>query len=104
MRKDIGWAKRFLLLLFVPLYLVAIALFFIKYVIAILFMPKEAWRLAVSFDRLANAVFGGSMNETISARAGKSKEESLCACVLCKFLDLFDKDHCAKEAIKCRNK
>ncbi|UTS51987.1 hypothetical protein [Synechococcus phage BUCT-ZZ01] len=68
--------------------------------ISIIAMPSEAWRLAVSFDKLANTVFGGSINETISKRAGRVKEQNLTACVLCKFLDVFDKDHCAKELRK----
>lgn len=59
-------------------------------------MRDEAWRLAVAFDRLANAGLGGDENETISSRANRSKDKFLSACVLCRFLDLFDKDHCEK--------
>lgn len=89
--------KRIILLVaLIPVFIIGFFLFSIKYILSIVFMPKEAWRLAIAFDSLCNAVFGGNHTQTISERAGKAKEESLTACVLCKFLDLFDKDHCEK--------
>ncbi|MEK1941813.1 MAG: hypothetical protein AAAB16_15700 [Pseudomonas sp.] len=58
---------------------------------------KRAWTLGVAHDQLANAAFGGSVDETISSRAGKAaREGKRWACVLCKFLDRFDKEHCEK--------
>jgi len=50
-----------------------------------------------AFDRLANAITGGSGDETISSRLGKAQAKgSRFACVLCRVLDLFEKGHCAK--------
>ena len=88
--------KKFLLLLLVPIFTLSFILFILRYTLAVLFMPKEAMRLAIAFDMLSNAVFGGNENETISKRCGKILEDSLGACVLCKFLDIFEKDHCKK--------
>lgn len=48
-----------------------------------------------ALDRLANAVTGGAGDETISSRAGKAQEKGKrWACVLCRMLDLFQRDHC----------
>jgi hypothetical protein len=48
-------------------------------------------------DRALNVAFGGSSDETMSSRAGKGmKEGKAWACVLCKFLNLFQQDHCLK--------
>jgi hypothetical protein len=55
----------------------------------------RAQRLAVSFDQLANAAFGGNEDETISSRAGKAARDGRrWACVLCKLLDWFQPNHC----------
>lgn len=56
--------------------------------------PK-AWRLAKAFDRVGNAATGGSDTETVSSRANRAKTEGRrWGCVLCKLLDIFEKDHC----------
>jgi len=63
--------------------------------VAVLFNSARAWRLAVSFDQLANTAFGGHEDETISSRAGKAARKGKpWACVLCRLLDWFDPDHC----------
>lgn len=65
--------------------------------IAILGNSARAWKLAVSYDQLANTAFGGHEDETISSRAGKeARKGTRWACVLCKFLDRFDPGHCEK--------
>jgi len=65
--------------------------------LAILSGSKRAWTLAVSYDQLANAAFGGSEDETISSRAGKAaREGKRWGCVLCKLLDRLDAGHCEK--------
>jgi hypothetical protein len=47
------------------------------------------------FDEFVNSIFDGRRNETISSRAGHAKKEGkLWGCVLCGFLDLFQKGHC----------
>jgi len=63
--------------------------------VSVLFGSGRAWRLAVSFDQLANTAFGGDEDETISSRAAKAaREHRAWGCVLCKALDWFEKDHC----------
>ena len=53
------------------------------------------WRLAVSYDQLANTAFGGDEDETISSRAEKARRKGRrWGCVLCRVLDWLDKDHC----------
>ncbi|MYM32275.1 hypothetical protein GTP58_28485 [Duganella sp. CY15W] len=65
--------------------------------VAILGGSKRAWRIAIAFDQLANAATGGSEDETISSRAYRgSVEKRRVWCVLCRLLDLIEKDHCKK--------
>lgn len=48
-------------------------------------------------DEGFNVLTGGDANETMSSRAGKAQANGRrWACVLCRFLDLFQKDHCKK--------
>lgn len=55
----------------------------------------RAWRIAVAYDRTMNAATGGSDRETISSRAYRGSNEGVRRwCVLCRFLDLLQKDHC----------
>lgn len=60
-------------------------------------IKQYVWNFLSAVDRVANALTGGSPDETISSRAGKAQAAGKTwACVLCKFLDLFDKNHCKK--------
>jgi hypothetical protein len=36
---------------------------------------RRAWRIAIGFDQLANATFGGDEDETISSRCWRYREE-----------------------------
>lgn len=59
------------------------------------------WRYIMNWlrwwDEGLNVLTGGDANETMSSRAGKGlKEGKRWACVLCRFLDLFQRDHCAR--------
>lgn len=66
---------------------------------AILIAPNgtRAHDIALGFDRLGNSATGGNGQETISSRAGRLMSEKRgWACVLCKFLDMIQKDHCKK--------
>lgn len=57
----------------------------------------RAWRIIISFDQLMNVATGGSEDETISSRAYRGmREGSRGWCLLCRFLDLIEKDHCQK--------
>jgi len=54
-------------------------------------------RILISIDQLGNTLTGGDPDETISSRAGKARREGKWwGCQLCRFLDLFQKDHCEK--------
>ncbi|HBD36756.1 MULTISPECIES: hypothetical protein [unclassified Cupriavidus] len=48
-------------------------------------------------DEGLNVLTGGDANETMSSRAGKGmREGKRWACLLCRFLDLFQRDHCIR--------
>lgn len=62
-------------------------------------MKPAAWgrNLLLGLDQLANAVLRGDPDETISSRAAKAQVRGKAwGCVLCRVLDVFDRDHCAK--------
>ena len=88
--------KRIYLILLFPLLVLALAWWTIKYLWAIAFAPDHAWDLAISADQLANAAFNGNVDETISSRAGRHKDDERWACILCWLLNHIDKDHCEK--------
>lgn len=88
--------KRLYLILLFPLLTLALAWWVIKFVWCVIVNPKEAWRLAVSADQLANAAFNGMEDETISSRAGRHKDNEKWACWLCWLLDHIDPNHCEK--------
>lgn len=53
--------------------------------------------ILIGLDQLANAILFGDPRETISSRSDKAmKEGKKWGCTLCKFLALFQKDHCQK--------
>lgn len=52
-------------------------------------------RIAVAIDQLFNTLVNGSEDETISSRAYKAAlNGERWGCVLCRFLDWLDKNHC----------
>ncbi|WP_059412652.1 hypothetical protein [Cupriavidus basilensis] len=60
-------------------------------------MRKYLLNLLIALDQGANTLLGGDPDETISSRAGKGQAEGKrWACVLCRFLDWFERDHCTK--------
>lgn len=55
------------------------------------------WRVFISIDEFANVLIGGPVGETISTRAYKAMiAGETWGCVLCRILDVFQKDHCLK--------
>lgn len=51
-------------------------------------------------DEGGNVLLGGDPHETLSSRAGKAQTQNKrWACILCKFLNLFQKDHCQKSIL-----
>ncbi|WP_454731500.1 MULTISPECIES: hypothetical protein [Cupriavidus] len=60
-------------------------------------MRKYLLNLLIAIDQGANTLLGGDPDETISSRAGKGQAEGKrWACVLCRFLDWFERGHCTK--------
>lgn len=60
-------------------------------------MKQYVWNIMIAIDQFWNTVLKGDPDETISSRAGKAAQQNQkWACVLCKFLDLFEKGHCIK--------
>jgi hypothetical protein len=54
-------------------------------------------RLFVAADQFVNVLFGGDEDETVSSRVAKDRDRGrIVGCVLCRFLDLFDPNHCDK--------
>jgi hypothetical protein len=88
--------KRLWLVLLLPVLLLALTWWLVKYLWAIVFAPNHAWALAISVDQTANAAFNGNPDETISSRAGRHVNDEQWACWLCWLLDKVDPDHCQK--------
>lgn len=58
-------------------------------------MKKYLINLLIATDEWVNTLFGGSPDETISFRVAIMRAEGKqFGCIFCKFLDLFQKDHC----------
>lgn len=56
---------------------------------------KYSLNVLISVDQLFNALAAGDPDETISSRAGKAaRQGKRWGCLLCRFLSLFEKDHC----------
>lgn len=89
--------NRLILLALAPLLLCASLLWWLRYAGAVIASPQRAWRLAVAKDQLANAAFNGHEDETISSRAARARDAGRrWGCVLCRWLDALDSDHCDK--------
>lgn len=60
--------------------------------------PKEwALNVLIALDQLGNSMLRGDPDETISSRAAKAElRGKKWGCLLCKFLDKLDPDHCKK--------
>jgi hypothetical protein len=63
-------------------------------------VKRYFWNLLIAIDQFFNvALFNGYPDETISSRLGKhvAKHDNCPFCnLVCKFLNLFQKDHCVK--------
>lgn len=59
--------------------------------------PGEAWNILLAYDRLGNAAANDQTVETMSKRAALARNAGKrWGCVMCKFLDWFQADHCDK--------
>jgi hypothetical protein len=61
-------------------------------------MKKYIWNVLISLDQFLNTLAFGDPDETISSRMGKhlAKHDCPFCNLMCKFLNLFQKDHCVK--------
>ena len=65
-------------------------------------MKRYLLNLLISADQFWNTVFHGNPDETISSRAGRAARRGKpWGCLLCRLLDLIDKDHCEKAIEEC---
>jgi hypothetical protein len=68
---------------------------FIWCFVAILAGSGRAWKMIVASDRLLNAATGGKDTETMSSRSARGRDEGISSwCLLCKFLDAINENHC----------
>ncbi|WP_349609172.1 hypothetical protein [Cupriavidus sp. DF5525] len=60
-------------------------------------MRRYLWNILIALDQFGNALAAGSPDETISSRAGKAQAAGRrWGCILCRMLDWFERDHCAR--------
>lgn len=78
---------------------IVVALYNLLGAVLFIYRPNgDGWFHSVMYcvDCTGNALAGGDPRETISSRAGKAQKAGRrWACVLCRLLDLVQKDHCA---------
>jgi hypothetical protein len=62
-----------------------------------LVMKRYIWNLLISLDQLLNTLINGDPDETISSRMGKrAREGDQLGKLVCRVLNIFDKNHCEK--------
>jgi len=69
-------------------------------------LGQYIWNWLILIDQAFNVLLGGDPDETMSSRMGKFVERDKCKFCLwtCKFLNLFEDDHCAKSVERDRGK
>lgn len=62
-------------------------------------MANRVWRFLVNTDRAwNNLVLNGGLDQTISAHSAlAARQGRTWGCVLCKLLNMIQKDHCEKQ-------
>lgn len=89
--------SRTVLIALLPVLTIAPLLALVRYLWTVLTNPSRAWRIAIGFDQLVNVAANGHEDETISSRAARVRDEGgRWGCVLCKWLDKLDPNHCDK--------
>lgn len=62
---------------------------------------RYALRVLIAGDQLINTLLGGDPDETLSDSLYRHKTEGKrFACVICRFLDNFERDHCRKSWLR----
>lgn len=88
---------RLFLFLLLIVFVLTVPLAVARYLWAIITAPARALRMALAYDRFLNTSANGSDRESISSRAAFARDErKRWACVLCRWLDSIDHDHCNK--------
>lgn len=68
----------------------------IRYAASIAVNPRKALSIAYMVDQTANVDANGRIDETISARAARARNNKRpWGCVLCRLLDAVQSNHCA---------
>lgn len=59
-------------------------------------MTRYIWNVLIWIDQGFNTLLAGDPDETLSSRMGKyvKRRRGFIPCVICKMLDLIDKNHC----------
>lgn len=59
-------------------------------------MKTYLYNILIAIDQLCNAILGGYPDETMSSRMGKhvAKGDSRFCHLICKLLNIIDKNHC----------
>jgi hypothetical protein len=98
-----SWRQRLILLALWPLCQLSNLIAAIWMLTAIIPGSSRAWTLAISYDQLANAAFGGNEDETISSMAAKKAKHGVWwAKWLCRALDAVDPGHSQRAIEKDR--
>lgn len=65
-------------------------------------VKRYIWNLLISIDQFFNTLLGGFPDETLSSRMGKHVVKRNCkVCrIICRILDIFEKNHCTKSIEK----
>lgn len=67
----------------------------LRYLWCVCANPDKAMGIARAFDRVLNVAANGSEAETVSSRAAIARDaKRRWGCVLCKWLDQLDPNHC----------
>lgn len=58
-------------------------------------VKRYIWNWLILIDQAINVFFGGDPDETMSSRMGKRSREQCPFCYwVCRWLNIFQKDHC----------
>lgn len=95
------WLFQTIVLLFLAVVVLVLEkLVFIKLIIVAIINQPRAWHILLGYDILGNCSLNDYLIQSISERAAKARRDGKkWGCVVCDFLDVFDKAHCAKQLV-----
>lgn len=86
---------RFYLLLLFPFLLLGLLITVLRYLTCLFGNTQKAWHIALLIDETVNVDVNGRVNESISRRAAQAQVAGRkWGCLLCKFLDTIQPNHC----------